>query len=162
MSTTLAIRPKFNIVSKHSQKEVIEKIKVALDHPNTAIMGTLIDTHIILKIPLTQQHYWSPQLDLDIEETTNGSLINARFGPRSSVWLMFTFFYSILSFISLMILIMGLAQLNLGMSAQILWGLCITSILFLSLLLTAKIGQQLGQEEMVQLKKFLLQAIHEY
>ena len=54
---------------------------------------------------------------------------------------------------------MGLAQMNLGMSANILWVLVLTITLFIFLLFTARTGQQLGEEEMIFLKKFLFEAI---
>lgn len=159
MSHEIAIRPKFSIPSKLSFNEIVEKVKLALDDTNAPVKGTVLESHIILKIPLAKQHYWSPQLDLNIEETRNGSLIKGRFGPRPSVWLMFIFFYSILAFISLMIMIMGFAQMNLGMSAHILWGLHITGVTFLFVFFTAKVGQKLGQAEMIRLKEFLLTTI---
>ena len=159
MSNEIGIRPKFNIPSKLSLNEIVEKVKLALDDTNAPVKGTVLATHIILRIPLAEQQYWSPQLDLDIEETENGSLIKGRFGPRPSVWLLFIFFYCILAFISLMIMIMGFAQMNLGMSAHILWGLHITGVTFLFVFFTAKAGQKLGFEEMRQLHDFLIFAI---
>jgi len=159
MSNEIAIRPKFSLSSRLSLNEITEKVKLALDDTNAPVKGTVLATHIILRIPLAAQHYWSPQLDLDIEETATGSLIKGRFGPRPSVWLLFIFFYSMLAFISLMIMIMGFAQMNLGMSAHILWGLHITGITFLFVFFTAKAGQKLGHAEMIQLKAFLLTTI---
>lgn len=160
MSDTIAIRPKFELVSEYSKKEVIDKISTALAQTGAPFKGTVLDNHIILRIPLVNQHYWSPQLDLDIEETVKGSLTKGRFGPRPSVWLMYIFFYSILAFISMMIMIMGFAQMNLGMSAHILWGLHITGVTFLFLFFTAKAGQKLGQDEMIRLKSFLEKSLH--
>lgn len=155
MSNAIAFRPKFSINSLLSQKEILAQIQIALSQPDTPFTGTVLDTHIIIRIPLAKQHYWSPQLDIDIEKTAKGSLIKGRFGPRPSVWLMYIFFYSLLAFISLMIMIMGFAQMNLGMSASILWGLLITGVIYVFLFFTAKAGQKLGQEEMIQLKAFL-------
>ncbi len=132
MSNAIAIRPKFELISEYSKKEVIDKISNALAHSDAPFKGMVLDNHIILKIPLAEQHYWSPQLDLELEETKVVTLIKGRFGPRPSVWFMYIFFYSLLAFISMMIMIMGFAQMNLGMSAHILWGLHITGVTFLS------------------------------
>ncbi len=160
MSNAIAIRPKFKLITEYSKQEVIDKISTALGRTDTTLKGTILDNHIILKIPLAEQHYWSPQLDLDLEETETGTLIKGRFGPRPSVWLMYIFFYSVLAFISLMIMIMGFAQMNLGMSAHILWGLHITGVTFVFLLFTAKAGQKLGMEEMIQLKSFFEKSLN--
>lgn len=59
-------------------------------------------------------------------------------------------------------MIMGFAQMNLGMSAHILWGLYITGVTFLFLFFTAKAGQKLGQDERIRLKLFLDKSIKNY
>lgn len=159
MSNTLTIRPKFSHHSKLSKKEVIERINLALKESNASIKGTIIDQHIILRIPLAEQHYWSPQLDLEIEENSEDSVVKGLFGPRPSVWFMYVFFYSILSFVSMIVMIMGFSQLNLGLSARILWILPITAILFILAFSTAKTGQKLGRDEMHRLYDFMMNAI---
>ena len=156
----LAIRPRFQEHSKMSPQEVVHKLKQALEQPNAKIKGTIINQHIILRIPLAEQHYWSPQLDLEIVESTGGSIIKGLFGPSPSVWFMYVFFYCVLGFISIMVMIMGFSQLNLGLSARILWILPITTLLFVFAFLTARAGQQLGQTEIQRLYAFLITNIN--
>jgi len=155
----LAIRPRFRQLSKLPPQAIIQKLQQALEQPDAKVKGTIINQHIILRIPLAEQHYWSPQLDLEIEESTNGSLIKGLFGPNPSVWFMYIFFYSVLGFVSMMVMIMGFSQLNLGLSARILWVLPITGLLFLLAFSTAKAGQKLGEEEMQRLHGFLMTTI---
>jgi hypothetical protein len=155
----IAIRPRFRLPSSHSPDELIQKIKNALETPDAPIKGTIIDHHIILRIPLNEQHYWSPQLDLDIESQENGSQIKGLFGPRPSVWFMYVFFYSLMAFISSVVAIMGFSQLNLGLSAKILWILPLMFLLFIFAYSTARAGQKLGLDEMIKLYDFLVESI---
>ena len=67
----LAIRPRFQKYSEMSPEAVVKKLQEALELPHAKVKGTIIDQHIILRIPLSEQHYWSPQLDLEIEKTSN-------------------------------------------------------------------------------------------
>jgi len=156
----VAIRPRFKLNSTLSCEEIIEKIRLALDQHQLSVKGTIIDQHIILRIPLDEQHYWSPQLDLDLEVTKHGTKIKGLFGPRPSVWFMYIFFYGVLGFVSMIVMIMGFSQLNLGLSARILWILPITIVLFLFAFFTAKAGQKLGSAEMQRLYHFLLNTIN--
>ena len=113
--TNVAIRPKFELYIDHLNiREVIKRISVALEKENAPVKGTVIDSHIILRIPLDKQHYWSPQLDLEISEEDIGCKIKGLFGPRPSVWFMFVFFYSVLGFVSVMVMIMGLSLSNIS------------------------------------------------
>lgn len=153
----IAIRPRFQLSSNFSQTELLEKIRNALNQPDAPIKGTIVDHHVILRIPVKDQHYWSPQLDLEIEEQAdNVTRIKGLFGPSPSVWFMYVFFYSVLGFVSVVVMIMGFSQLNLGLSARILWILPITTILFIFAFLTAQAGQKLGHAEMKRLYDFLM------
>jgi len=154
-----AIRPRFRIKSSLSKEEIVGRIHKKLEQQKGKVVGIQIDTHIILKIPIAQQHYWSPQLDVEIETIDNQSIIKGLFGPRPSVWFMYVFFYSVLGFIGVMVMIMGFSQLNLGLSARILWLLPLLTILFLIAFSTAKAGQKLGANEMLFLYQFLLKSI---
>lgn len=154
-----SIRPRFKLNSPSSAEVIIQQITQVLMREDAPIKGTVAGHHITLRIPVAKQHYWSPQLDLEIEEHPEGSLIRGLFGPNPSVWFMYVFFYSVLSFVSLIVTIMGFSQLNLGLSARILWILPVALVLFLFAYSTARAGQQLGQEEMHELYFFMLKAI---
>jgi len=159
--SNISIRPRFHKVSELPAQEIIQRIRQALDYPDASIKSTIIDHHVILRIPLKDQHYWSPQLDLEIEEKEGKTVIKGLFGPSPSVWFMYVFFYSVLGFVSVIVMIMGFSQLNLGLSARILWLLPITGILFLFAFSTARAGQKLGASEMELLYSFLLTIIKE-
>ena len=157
----IEIRPRFQRWSKMPQSEVLEKFRIALEQEDAPVKGYLVDEHIYLKIPLKDQHFWSPQLNLEIEESEHGCLIRGLFGPNPSVWLMFIFFYFLLGFLSVVVLIIGTANLNLGLSAKILWALPVLAILIFLVFSTAKTGQKLGHDEMKLLFHFFENTIME-
>lgn len=57
MSNEIAIRPKFSIASELPVNAIIEKVQLALAAEDAPFKGTIFDQHIILKIPLVEQHY---------------------------------------------------------------------------------------------------------
>jgi hypothetical protein len=135
-------------------EEITKRFEAALQQ-TSELQGSIIDHHIVLRIPVDKQHYWSPQLSLTLEDEEGGTLIRGLFGPRPSVWLMFVFLYSSIGAISLFIAITGFSQLSLGMPAPALWALPVAALLALGLYLVAKAGERLGREEMHQLKNFM-------
>jgi hypothetical protein len=160
--TTVEIRPRFQRQHKASSAQIIQQLSHALEQSNGAIEGSVMDHHIVLRIPIQEQHYWSPQLSLTIEDIGDeGTLIRGLYGPRPSVWLMFIFLYSSLGTISLFIAITGFSQLSLGMSAPALWALPVAAIIALVLFLFAKAGERLGKEEMQRLRNFMDTALVE-
>lgn len=153
------IRPRFKDQVTLTTAEIKEKIKLAFVDDDTCV-GTVIDNHVILKIPNAQQHYWSPQLTLALEALDNGSLIRGLYGPKPAVWTMFVFFYSFIGFLTMLGLIFGLSQMMLKMNPWGLWSVPVGGVLLAGLFLISKIGQRLGQEQMHQLKEFLEKIIH--
>lgn len=151
----IEIRPRFHRIVTCAQEDIIQRFSLALDKEDSPVKGTIADHYIYLKIPVEDQHYWSPQLTINIEsEEEQGSRVSGLFGPRGSVWLMYVFFYTVLSVAALFIAIMGFSQLNLGLSSRILWFLPVLLILFGLAYGTAKTGQKLGHDEMHLLYDF--------
>ncbi len=152
--SAIEIRPRFRQSLPRPADVVTEQFRLALSEAEN-IEGSIIDHHIVLRIPVAQQHYWSPQLSLTLEEEEGSTLLRGLFGPRPSVWLMFVFLYSSIGAISLFVAITGFSQLSLGIPAPALWALPVAALLALGLFLAAKAGERLGREEMHLLKNFM-------
>lgn len=157
--TAIEIRPRFRKVVAIPSEEALQRIRQALDAPQSKIRGYIVDHHVVLKIPPEEQHYWSPQLSLELEAEEDSTLIRGLYGPKPSVWLMFIFFYAILGFVSLVVMVMGFSQLNLNLSARILWLLPIALLLMVMVYLSAKAGQKKGHSQMEELHRFFEGAI---
>lgn len=159
--TAIEIRPRFYQEVPFGKEETLARLRAALNQPGSPIIGYVADHHVTLKIPYSRQHFWSPQLALEVEEheSGEGALIRGLFGPRPSVWLMFVFMYSIIGVICLFVAITGFSQLSLGIPAPALWVLPVGAGLAVFLYISAKTGERLGRDEMQQLKRFLDEAL---
>ena len=155
--TAIEIRPRFQLEVPHSAEEILARLRTALKQPGSPIIGFVADHHVTLKIPYDKQHFWSPQLALEVEarESGEGALIRGLFGPRPSVWLMFMFMYSVIGVICLFVAITGFSQMSLGIPAPVLWVLPVGAGLAIFLYVSAKTGERLGRDEMHELKGFL-------
>ncbi len=152
------VRPRFKIESPLGVEEVLEKLKNALNEKDATCKGRVSPGYVTLFIPPQEQHYWSPQLSLTIEEFKNGSLLRGLYGPRPTVWTVFVFFYAI-GLATLIISMLGLSYLTLGKPAAILWIVPVLVIIFLSLYLVAHFGKEMGYDQIVKLHRFLENSI---
>ena len=162
--TSFRIRPRFQHVSKKSMEAIQEKIKHSLEQPEANCIGRVIPGHVVLKIPAEDQHYWSPQLSLSLEELEapeEGVLLRGLYGPNPNVWAMFAFGYAALGFMSLFVSIIGFSRMNLGLAAPILWFLPFFAVGFLALYVIAQIGQKIGVAQTFTLHHFFEEAIDE-
>lgn len=155
----LVFRPRFRFEIAETPVAVKQKIQNALDAESTILKGNIVKDYVVLKIPENQQHYWSPQLSLEIEATNDGSRIRGLYGPKPGVWTMFVFFYSFIGFLTMLGLIFGLSQMMLKMEPYGLWAVPVGAGLLAGLFIISKIGQRLGMEQMHQLKDFLDEAL---
>lgn len=155
----LRIRPRFRLESDKTPDELKSLLEEALRQRDDICKGSIVDYHVMLRIPKAQQHYWSPQLHLELEAREKGTLIRGLYGPKPGVWTMFVFFYSAIGFLTLLGLIFGLSQLMLKMNAFGLWIVPVGCVLLIGLFIISKIGQKLGHQQMQQLKAFVDKAI---
>ncbi|TXB62644.1 hypothetical protein [Phaeodactylibacter luteus] len=161
MSALDIIRPRFQQEVLCSAEQLIERFRTYLKSPPEGVDGVVLGDHVVLRIPVGEQHYWSPQLSLTFEQQEEQTLIRGLYGPRSSVWLMFVFLYSTLGAISLFVSITGFSQLSLGIAAPVLWVLPVAGVLALLLFFSAKAGERLGRAEMHRLRGCLLDILAE-
>jgi hypothetical protein len=159
--TSYRIRPRFQHLVSQSPAEVQEKIKQKLDDPDSRCVGRIVHGFIVLRIPHKDQHYWSPQLSLSLEEEDSGTLIRGLYGPKPTIWAMFTFGYASLGLIGLFTGIIGLSRWSLDMSAPILWVVPVTIVLAAALYVIAQTGQKVGVEQTFTLHHFYEDAVGE-
>ena len=159
--TSFRVRPRFQQVSVSSINEIQEKVRQHLNQPEADCVGRIIPGHIVLTVPEEDLHFWSPRLSLSLEEDEEGTLIRGLYGPAPSIWLMFAFGYGLLSFLIMVIGIIGFSRLSLGLSAPILWVLPFLVGGLILLYIVAQVGQKIGVEQTFTLHHFFEEAIDE-
>jgi hypothetical protein len=119
--------------------------------------------HISVKIPEEDRHFWSPQLDLSIEqeEGEGKTLIRGHYGPNPNTWALFTYGYVVLGILFVFVGIWGMSKMTLHKPAPELWLLLVISGLAAGLYILAQFGQKLGAEQMFRLHFFYQKAIGE-
>jgi hypothetical protein len=138
-----------------SPEEVLNRLRTHLEKANAECTGTILNSYAILRVHDDQQHYWSPQLTVELEEHEKGTLIRGLVGPRPAVWTLFASFYAFAIFGGLVGLIWGLSQWSLGITPFALWIVPVALFLVIIAYSIAYTGQKLGYEQMLLLRSFL-------
>jgi hypothetical protein len=150
--TSFRVRPKFAFETDKPLKEVLERMAINNGTTHPHVEGRFSKSHGFFIIKASEQHFWSPQLNISFEETDRDTLIiRGRYGPNPSVWLMFLFGNILLGIAAFFITIWGLAKLNLHKDATILWILPFLLGGFVFLYIVAQTGQKLGVEQTFQI-----------
>ena len=144
------LRPRFKLELECSSEAALQEFEKAKEQTSEFVI-TRSDDHIFIKIPQDKQHYWSPQLDLEIfsfegEKTT----LRGLFGPRPAVWTLFMFlhFAVALAFMSFGVWAYTNASLELPYTPQIV-ALCLLVISWFVLYFAGRMGKVAGKKEML-------------
>lgn len=126
------------------------------------ISGKIIDSHIILDIVGEEAHYWSPQLNFRVEEDEqmqNHSVVSGLIGPRPEVWTLFMFVYFSVGILGFFISSYGVSKYILGEYSPFILALPIAILFMLTAYRAGKYGEQLGADQIEELKQIVRAAI---
>lgn len=152
--SSLRIRPRFKEELTWTTEEFKERIQGALDE-NQEFSGLVSERYCNILIRPEERHYWSPQLTLNLEVTSEMVLeVRGLYGPKPSVWAVFFMSYAALALLSLFAGVFGLSQVMLDKAAPILWAIPAMGLIALVLYLFAQAGQKVGAEQMFRIHHF--------
>ncbi len=158
MPTTndIILRPRFK-VEIPSNNETVLKLFDDAKTSQSDFKITRLDDHVFIKFPEEKQHFWSPQLQLEINsETENSSVISGLFGPNPTVWTFFMFLHFIVA--GLFIGFGIWAYTNWSLKTEYIFQVCLMLlmvIMWFVLYFAGSIGKASSKGEMLELKDFM-------
>jgi len=156
----IVLRPRFTFDLKVTPEEAIQAF-IAKKNNAENIVITHVEHHVFLKIPKHLQHFWSPQLDLEITSFEEGkTTLRGLFGPKPTVWTMFMFFHFAVA--SLFIAFGIWAYTNASLDTPYMLQLVLMGVMIIGwfvLYFAGRMGKQAGKKEMLQLYGFMKQTL---
>ncbi|PKP08253.1 MAG: GTP-binding protein [Bacteroidetes bacterium HGW-Bacteroidetes-3] len=160
-SSDIYLRPRFRMEFEESHQNLIAKFK-DISKNKTSKFGIVIsDGHVIIDIPAEENHFWSPQLNIEIEQFEgNKSIVKGLFGPKPQVWTMFMFIH----------FAMAVAFIGFSIAAYVQWTLksqygfslsivILLPILWVVMYFLGQIGKKTGDKQMDELYKFMMKTL---
>lgn len=156
LSNEVVLRPRFQIGLNQNNEEVLKVFESAKLSQKEFIVSR-VDDHVFIKIPSDKQHFWSPQLHLEIIEVDkHHSKLFGLFGPNPTVWTMFMFFHFIIAglFIGFGIWTYTNWSLDTEYTLQ-LFATLFMILLWITLYFGGRVGKATGRPEMFLLHQFM-------
>jgi hypothetical protein len=104
LNNQLQLKPRFKV--EISGIDIYDRIKTYqnLKTPKSVILKRL-DEHVWLSIPISERHYYSPRLHIEIEQREDDCVLHCTFGPNPNLWTLFMFvhFFLGLAFLGLVV-----------------------------------------------------------
>lgn len=155
-SDNVVLRPRFQIQLSATKEELLdafEHSKIAHKH----YIISIVDDHIFIRIPKVKQHFWSPQLHLELRTNdTTGISLYGLFGPNPTVWTLFMFLHFVVAIVFIGVGAWGYS--NLALNQPYILQVCIMLFLiavWFILYLAGSLGKKAGRKETQELYNFM-------
>jgi uncharacterized integral membrane protein len=149
------MRPRFELQLPVTREAWRDALRSELENDPESLRGQVFRKHAVVEIRDGERTFWSPYLNLEVEDEPDGSVIRGRFSPHPNVWTMFMAVYILLAIIALGGLSYGMVQYTLGESP---WSLLVAPAavaLFGFVYGATLIGQGLGAEQMYMMRSLI-------
>ena len=158
----VVLRPRFKIELNKSHTSVLEAFEAKrLDQKQFIV--SRVDDHVFIKLPKTQQQFWSPQLHLEINALENNkSQLYGLFGPNPTVWTLFMFLHFLVAGLFIAFCIWAYSNYALKVDYQLqVWGIVGMIILWFLLYFSGRLSKTSNQKEMTTLYTFMSSVLDE-
>lgn len=154
----IVLRPRFKFDVNYNNESLLELFDEAKTTQKDFIVSR-IDDHVFIKFPKIKQHFWSPQLHLEINKNFDDdekSTIYGLFGPNPTVWTMFMFFHFLVAIIFIGFGCWAYSNWSLDDSYGVQIGIMVMMVLIWFVLYFAgRMGKRTGMGQMHELHHFV-------
>lgn len=157
LTNEIVLRPRFKF-EINEDNETLLKLFEATKNAQTNFIVSRVDDHVFIKIPKAKQHFWSPQLHLEINtnESNNSSTLYGLFGPNPTVWTLFMFFHFVVISLFLGFGVWAYANWSLDTNYTVqLTVTCLMVVVWFVLYFGGTIGKKTGTDQMYELHGFM-------
>ena len=156
LKNEIVLRPRFKFELEQDRDEAIAAFE-AVKNDTDEFTITTVDDHVFIKIPKDKQHFWSPQLDLEIiRDEQNQTTLHGLFGPKPTVWTMFMFLHFVVGSLFLGFGIWAYTRATLDepyLLQLVLMGFMV--IAWFVLYFAGRMGKSAGRDEMISQYNFM-------
>lgn len=156
ISNDIVLRPRFKLELEKNNQEVLKVFEEAKSTQKEFIV-TRVDDHVFIKIPKANQHFWSPQLHLEIMEVDDSHCrLFGLFGPNPTVWTMFMFLHFAVAGIFIGFAIWAYTNWSLDNDFAIqLFVTLLMVVIWIALYFGGRVGKATGRDQMILLHNFM-------
>tara|TARA_R110001583_G_scaffold61520_2_gene181693 strand:+ start:779 stop:1279 length:501 start_codon:yes stop_codon:yes gene_type:complete len=152
----IVLRPRFKMELNVNNETILKTFELEKKAQSDFIVSR-IDDHVFIKFPKEKQHFWSPQLHLEINEIDkDSSLLHGLFGPNPTVWTLFMFLHFMVAGLFIAFGIWAYTNWSLKTTYAIqLSFMLLMVIIWIALYFAGSIGKGSSKKEMHELYDFM-------
>jgi len=156
----IVLRPRFQLDIPGRKDYVLEAFEKSQRKP---FLVKQIDEHVFIKFNAEQNHFWSPQLHLEIEEIdAKNSKLYGVFGPNPTLWTFFMFLHFGVATVFIILGIWAYSSVSLNRPYGLQLGfMAFTVVLWFILYAFGRAGKHKGKPQMRELYRFMMETLND-
>ena len=160
-NSDIHLRPRFKFFFNEDKECLIEKFRSNLNNEACEYSSKIIDNHIVIDVPIKNNHFWSPQLNIEVEKVEVGkSIVKGLFGPKPQVWTLFMFLHFAIAVAFIGFSIMAYVKWTLNSDFMFPLVLVIVlPVLWIVMYFLGRIGKKTGHKQMDELHEFMMNTL---
>lgn len=154
----IVLRPRFQLELLDAKETILAAFENSEEKP---FLVNRIDDHVFIKFSVEQQHFWSPQLHLEINELEDkGSKLYGVFGPNPTLWTFFMFLHFGVATVFTILGIWAYSSASLHRPYALQLGLMgFMLVLWFILYAFGRAGRLKGKPQMHELHTFMMEVL---
>ena len=154
---SILLKPRFRFDLNESKDVIVDKFKKEFQLKSTKFRGKVVGDHVIIDIAKENEHLWSPQLQLELEEVSkNQTLVKGLFGPKPQLWTLFMFIHFGVALAFAVFATIFYTDWSLGQDYTFsLFMVVAMPILWISFYFFGRWGKKKGHQQIVELDSFM-------
>ena len=155
------LKPRFQIDFEMDAENLVSKLTENL-LGERKYRTKIVDNHLVIDVNEKDEHFWSPQLHVEIEEIEESrSKLKGLFGPKPGVWSLFMFIHFGVATAFIVFAIVAYSNWSLQKDAFFpIVMLIVLPIIWVTLYFLGRLGKSTGQQQMDELKEFTLSLLN--
>lgn len=157
---SIALRPKFEVESKNSVAQILEKAKMLKAELKSDYQIKIIDEHLYFYFSKEKRKYYSPFLHLELEASECKTKIKGLFGPEQLLWTFFIFLHFIVAGLFLVFAMLAYTHWSLKQSVILDFSIMSFMVVFWFLLyFIARLNRERGVPQMYELEDLMYKVL---
>ena len=154
------LKPRFKMEFDENEDAILNRFKNNLKDKNCKYCSTVVDHHVIIDVPVAEEHFWSPQMHVEIEKENNKTIVKGVLGPKPQVWTFFMFLHFVVAIAFIVFFVMFYSKWSLEQDYTFAMIMCfVMPIIWVILYFVGQLGKKFGYEQMVELHDFLMNTV---
>lgn len=158
----IILKPRFKLALESKKESVLQMFSKNLNLDTCDYSYKISGNHIFIDVSEKQDHFWSPQLHLEVVENEKGSLLRGLFAPKPNIWTFFMFLHVIVAVSFMVFFVIAYSKWSIDVNYSFALGMCLAMvILWFILYFSGQIGKVKAKDQMNELRVFITNTLKE-